>query len=148
MDYSFTRNLSVTRPKSGRAETIPLNTTARTVLELIERTDPLVFPKLPKKLTDLFIRYALKAKLADVTFHCLRDTYISRLAPHVATPTLMALARHRDYHTTRRYVQVDGKYLRDAVECLNQATVSTGTSTGVLTVSQVLESMTIAEEVE
>lgn len=60
----------------------------------------------------------MKAKLTDVTFHCLRDTYISRLAPHVSTPTLMALARHRDYRTTRRYVQVDGDHLRAAVERL------------------------------
>ena len=79
-----------------------------------------MFPSLPKKLTDLFIRYAVKAKLEDVTFHCLRDTYISRLAPHVSTPTLMALARHRDYRTTRRYVQVDGDHLRAAVERLTE----------------------------
>jgi hypothetical protein len=30
----------------------------------------------------------------------------------------MALARHRDYRTTRRYVQVDGAHLRQAVEYL------------------------------
>ena len=30
----------------------------------------------------------------------------------------MALARHRDYRTTRRYVQVDGDHLRAAVERL------------------------------
>jgi len=140
--------LTVTRPKSGKAETIPLNATARAVLASLERTSPVVFPTLPKKLTDLFIRYAMKAKLTDVTFHCLRDTYISRLAPHVSTPTLMALARHRDYRTTRRYVQVDGKYLRDAVECLNPGAGSTPTSTEILTVSQVLESMTVADKVE
>ena len=83
-----------------------------------------------------------------MTFHCLRDTYISRLAPHVTTPTLMALARHRDYRTTRRYVQVDGKYLRDAVECLNPEATRVPTRTDVLTVSQLLESMTVADEVE
>lgn len=60
----------------------------------------MIFPTLPKKLTDVFIKYAEKANLTDVTFHCLRDTYISRLAPHVSTPTLMALARHRDYRTS------------------------------------------------
>lgn len=27
----------------------------------------------------------------------------------------MALARHRDYRTTRRYVQIDGDHLRAAV---------------------------------
>jgi integrase len=111
-------SLTVTRPKSGKAETLPLNATARAVLASLERTAPVIFPTLPKKLTDLFIRYAVKAKLEDVTFHCLRDTYISRLAPHVSTPTLMALARHRDYRTTRRYVQVDGAHLRAAVERL------------------------------
>ena len=80
----------------------------------------MIFPTLPKKLTDLFIRYAEKANLTDVTFHCLRDTYISRLAPHVSTPTLMALARYRDYRTTRCYVQVDGDHLRAAVERLTE----------------------------
>jgi integrase len=112
--------LTVTRPKSGKAETIPLNATARAVLASLERTAPAIFPSLPKKLTDLFIRYAEKAKLADVTFHCLRDTYISRLAPHVTTPTLITLARHRDYRITRRYVQVDGDHLRAAVERLTE----------------------------
>ena len=113
--------LTVTRPKSGKVETIPLNATARGVLGALERTSPLLFPTLPKKLTDLFIRYAHKAGLAGVTFHCLRDTYISRLACHVSTPTLMALARHRDYRTTRRYVRVDGAHLREAVERLAEA---------------------------
>ncbi len=32
----------------------------------------------------------------------------------------MALARHRDYRTTRRYVQVDGDHLRAAVERLTE----------------------------
>lgn len=94
----------------------------------MERTSPLVFPSLPVKLSDLFIRYARKAGLSGVTFHCLRDTYISRIAAHVSTPSLMALARHRDYRTTRRYVQVDADHLRAAVERLNP--VPTGTPTG------------------
>jgi len=42
------------------------------------------------------------------------------LPPHVSTPTLMALARHRDYRTTRRYVQVDGDHLGAAVERLTE----------------------------
>jgi len=32
----------------------------------------------------------------------------------------MALARHRDYRTTRRYVQVDGDHLGAAVERLTE----------------------------
>ena len=111
-----TSTLRVTRPKSKKHEVIPLNSMAFAVLAALPQDDPLLFPQLPRKLSDLFIRYARKAGLTDVTFHCLRDTYISRLAPHCATPTLMTLARHRDYRTTRRYVRVDGDHLRQAVE--------------------------------
>ncbi len=133
--------LAVTRPKSGKAETIPLNTTARAVLGTLERTGPLVFPTLPVKLSDLFIRYARKAGLAGVTFHCLRDTYISRLACHVSTPSLMALARHRDYRTTRRYVQVDADHLRAAVERLNPVPTGTKTGTTENALAEVVESV-------
>jgi len=113
-----TGTLRVTRPKSKKHEVIPLNSTAFAVLAALPQDDPRLFPHLPRKMSDLFIRYAHKAGLPDVTFHCLRDTYISRLAPHCTTPTLMALARHRDYRTTRRYVQVDGDHQRQAVEYL------------------------------
>lgn len=47
---------------------------------------PLLFPTLPKKLSDLCIRYAKKAGLKDVAFHCLRDTFISRIAPIMGCP--------------------------------------------------------------
>jgi integrase len=110
--------LTVTRPKSGKSETLPLNRVAFSVLAALEQDGPLLFPRLPKKLSDLFIRYARKAGLLDVTFHCLRDTYISRLAPHCNTPSLMTLARHRDYRTTQRYVRIDGAHLRQTVEQL------------------------------
>jgi hypothetical protein len=112
-------NLTVTRPKSGKAESIPLNATARQTLASVERTGPLVFPALAKKLTDLFKRYVEKAKLPkEITFHCLRDTYISRLAEHVSTPTLMQFARHSDYRTTKRGAKIDGDHLRAAAESL------------------------------
>ena len=107
--------LTVTRPKSGKRESIPLNRVALAVLAALSQDGPLLFPRLPTKLSDLFIKYAHRAGAPDVTFHCLRDTYISRLAPHCTTPTLMALARHRDYRTTQRYVRLDGAHLRDAV---------------------------------
>lgn len=113
-----TGTLLVTRPKSKQREVIPLNSTAFALLAELKQEGPLLFPRLPKKMSDLFIRYVKKAGLEDVTFYCLRDTYISRLAPHCTTPTLMALARHRDYRTTRRYVRVDGDHLRQAVENL------------------------------
>jgi len=49
----------------------------RAVLSGLEGAAPMVFPNPPKNLTDLFILYAEKAKLNDVTFHCLCDTCIS-----------------------------------------------------------------------
>jgi integrase len=58
-----------------------------------------------------------------VTFHCLRDTYISRLAPHVSVPTLMRLARHRSLSTTQRYLKFDEDHLREAVERIVPETV-------------------------
>ena len=78
----------------------------------------MLFPGMPRHMSDMFVKYAKKAGLEDVTFHCLRDTYISRLAPHCAVPTLMTLARHRDYRTTRRYLAIDGEHLRQTVEQL------------------------------
>lgn len=92
--------------------------TPRQALAGLPQTGPLVFPSMPGKVSDFFGRIAEGAGLKGVTFHCLRDTYISRIAPHVSTPTLMDLARHRDYRTTRRYVRVDEAHLRAAVERL------------------------------
>lgn len=136
--------LTVTRPKSRKPESLPLTRTARYVLTSLERTGPLLFPTMPKQLSTLFIRYAKKAGLADVTFHCLRDTFISRLAPHVSTPALMQLARHRDYRTTRRYVRVDGEHLRAAITQLDENETGTQTGTEKIAVSQLLESIGIA----
>lgn len=125
--------LTVTRPKSGKREVLPLNQTARKALASVERTGPLVFPTLPSKLSDLFIRYARKAGLEGVTFHCLRDTFISRLAPHVSATTLMTLARHRDLRTTRRYLKVEDAHLREAVGRLSHPETDSGTVTQTVT---------------
>lgn len=82
----------MTRPKLGKHEVVPLNRTAWAVLAALPQEAEQLLPHLPTKLSDLFIRYARKAGLADVPFHGLCDTYIFRLAPHCTTPTLMALA--------------------------------------------------------
>jgi integrase len=129
-----TSTLRVTRPKSKKLETVPLNSTAFALLAALPQESPQLFPKMPRHMSDMFVRYAKKAGLEDVTFHCLRDSYISRLEPHCTTPTLMALARHRDYRTTRRYVQVDGEHLRQTVERIVPETVSAyGTVTRTVT---------------
>ncbi len=139
--------LTVTRPKSGKREVLPLNQTARRLLTSLERTGPLVFPRIPSKLSDLFIRYVKKAGLEGVTFHCLRDTFISRLAPHVSAPSLMALARHRDYRTTRRYLRIDEAHLKAAVERLTDPETGDGMytqrDTEKMAVAQLLESIGI-----
>jgi integrase len=125
--------LLVTRPKSKKRESIPLNAVAFAILAALEQEEPLLFPTMPKKMSDLFIKYVRKAGIEGATFHCLRDTYISRLAQTCNTPTLMALARHRDYKTTQRYVRIDGAHLKQAVEQLVPSPENnslTGTTTG------------------
>lgn len=124
-------HLVVTRPKSGRREVLPLNNTAYSVLASLPQTHDVVFPEMPEGLSTIFVRWVRKAELpSDITFHCLRDTYISRLAPYCAAPTLMALARHRSLNTTRRYLRIEERHLRQAVERLNpQPDGTTGTRT-------------------
>lgn len=140
--------LTVTRPKSKKPESLPLNATARAVLASLERTGPFVFPTMPTKLSDLFIKYAKRAGLADVTFHSLRDTFISRLAPDVSATTLMTLARHRDLRTTRRYLKIEEAHLRAAVNRLdapaNENETGTATSTEKTAVLKLLDSIGIA----
>jgi integrase len=65
-----------------------------------------------------------------VTFHTTRDSYISRLAPHVSVPVLMQLARHRNYSTTMRYLDFHDEALRSAVEKLAENQTGTGTLSG------------------
>jgi integrase len=113
-----TGTLTVTKPKSGKRETVPLNTTAFALLSELDKKADLVFPSMPTRMSTLFGRYVRRAGLEGVTFHCLRDTFISRLAIHANPATLMALARHRSFATTQRYLKLDDTYLRQAVETL------------------------------
>lgn len=126
--------LTVSRPKSGKRETVPLNTAAYAVLIAADQTSELVFPRMPKKMSDMFIRYARKAGLGDVSFHDLRDTFVSRLAINANPTTLMALARHRDFRTTQRYLKLDDDHLKQAVESIVSAKSDDliGTTTGTM----------------
>jgi integrase len=113
-------SLQVTQPKSGRREVLPLNNVAHALLAELPQTHDVIFPAMPVDMTNVFRRLVKRAKLpSDITFHCLRDTYISRLAPYCAAPTLMALARHRNFTTTQRYLRVDEQHLRHAVDRLS-----------------------------
>lgn len=126
------RTLTVTRPKSGKRETIPLNKGAYAVLEKSDRKSDLVFPDMPSSISVIFPRYVRKAGLEGVTFHCLRDTFISRLAETASAATVMALARHRDFRTTQRYLRLDDNHLREAAESVvfAQNDPLTGTKSG------------------
>ena len=127
--------LTVTNPKSGKRETVPLNTTAFTLLTEMDKSSEVVFPRMPKKMSDLFIKYARKAGLDDVSFHDLRDTFVSRLAINANPTTIMALARHRDFRTTQRYLKLDDDHLKQAVESIvgakNDDLIGTTTGTKV-----------------
>ena len=125
-------SLTVTAPKSGKREVLPLNNVAQTLLASLPQIDDVIFPDMPVSMSDIFKRLVKKASLpADITFHCLRDTYISRLAPYCAGPTLMTLARHRNFSTTQRYLKVDERHLRQAVERLSSDPTVTRTETAI-----------------
>ena len=83
--------LRVTQPKSGQEEGLPLNSVAVDLLRRLPKDGLTIFPALPADFSRVFSRIARSVNL-DVTFHCLRDTFISRLAPHVSGPVLMQLA--------------------------------------------------------
>jgi integrase len=110
--------LRVTMPKSKKHEVLPLNAAAFALLAGLPQQSEVLFPDMPRNMSSNFVYHVRKAGMDDITFHCLRDTYISRLAPHVSVPTLMQLARHRSLVTTQRYLKIDDAHLRDAVEKL------------------------------
>jgi integrase/recombinase XerD len=113
-------SLQVSQPKSGKREVQSLNNVAHTLLASLPQTADVAFPGMQTDMSNAFKRLVKKAGLpADITFHCLRDTYISRPAPYCAGPTLMALARHQNFATTQRYLRIDERHLRQAVERLS-----------------------------
>jgi integrase len=112
------RTLRVTLPKSGKLETLPLNRVALGLLTALPREADVLFPRMPKSASHTFEYWMGKAGLEDASFHDLRDTYISRLAPHVSVPTLMRLARHRSLAMTLRYLKLEEAHLMEAVEHL------------------------------
>jgi integrase len=86
-----------------------------------ERTSPLVFPALPSYLSYLFKRYAVKAKLEDVTFHTLRHTFVSRLVQTgVSLRMAQVLAHHSNIEVTDRYAHLADSHTREAIERLSE----------------------------
>ena len=85
-DVDFNRRIvHVRQSKSGRPRTIPLNATAQTLLEGLQKTSEYVFasPKTKGRVNDVgrqFERAVTKAGLVDFHFHDLRHTAATRMA--------------------------------------------------------------------
>jgi len=125
-DIDFRRGfINLTDPKGGKDQTIPLNDSARAVLESIERddTEPWVFPgRFPgKHLTDCRDSFARIAKAAEFPpgfrpLHGLRHVYASMLASsgQVDLYTLQKLMTHKSPMMTQRYAHLRDEALKKA----------------------------------
>ena len=117
--------ITIVDPKGGPDQIIPLNDSARAVLESIERDDaePWVFPgRIPgKHLTDCRDSFARIAKAAKFPpgfrpLHGLRHVYASTLASsgHVDLYTLQKLMTHKSPLMTQRYAHLRDDALKKA----------------------------------
>lgn len=119
-DVSFeTSTLTVARSKDGEVQRIPMNRIARETLERLPRTAPIVFPDLPRHLSERFLELADRAGLQDFHFHDLRHTYATRLRQAgVDIYKVKELMRHKDIRMTLRYAHIGAGELLEAVERL------------------------------
>lgn len=127
-EVDFGRNVvHVTRTKSGKDRTVPLNEVARSVLlELKQHSkgsdSVFVSSKTGEALRGIkhgFARARLDAKISGLTFHDLRRTFGTRLGDDgVDAFTIMELMGHSDLRMTIRYVRGTDQSRRNAVEKL------------------------------
>ena len=122
-DVDFQRNLIRIRdPKGGQDSIIPLNDTARNVLNSIPRTDGFVFPgragHIGSGVYKIISSIRQKAGLPEGfrPFHGLRHTYASLLASsgNVDLYTLQRLLTHRTPGMTARYAHLRDEALKKA----------------------------------
>jgi len=122
-DIDFQRNLiKIRNPKGGQDSIIPLNDTARYVLESIPRTDGFVFPgragHIGSGVYKIISSIRQKAGLPQGfrPFHGLRHTYASLLASSgdVDLYTLQRLLTHKTPGMTARYAHLRDEALRRA----------------------------------
>jgi integrase len=125
------RNDLITLPRSkhGESRHVPMNSTLRETLEQLRKSTGslYVFPVEPP---DVWFPAACeKAKVEDLTWHCLRHTFASRLVmAGVDLRTVQELMGHKTITTTLRYAHLAPKHQAEAVERL-VASTSTATST-------------------
>lgn len=113
--------------KRKKVREVPLNTTARTVLNQYLETLPLecqhLFPseKTQKALTGralghLIAKYAVQAKIVDVSPHDLRHRFGYRMAEVVPLHRLAQIMGHDSLDTTMLYIRGTKQYLQQDVE--------------------------------
>lgn len=132
--------ITVARAKAGEVQTVPMNSVARTILKVLPRESPSIFPELPSHLSERFVELAGKAGVKDFRFHDLRHTFCSRLVmAGVDIRTVQVLARHKEIRMTLRYAHLSQDHTRQAIERLIPERTSTPTSTGIFPIPQPLE---------
>ncbi len=142
-DIDFTNNIITLRgevAKKGKTERIPLNSSARVVLESVQRTDsPYVFPGKdggPRKdFRRVAKRVKAKAGLPDDfrPLHGLRHTYASYLASSgkVDLYTLQKLLTHSSPQMTQRYAHLADEAMQRAASVADDVfTISSNASAG------------------
>jgi integrase len=135
-EISFDRgNVRITNPKGGEDQAIPLNSTARTILESIPRVtieggpSPWVFPgKDPKRHIACIkrqinrIREAANLPEGFRPMHGLRHAYACALisSGKVDLPTLQKLLTHKSPAMTLRYAKVRDERLSNAAGVMDE----------------------------
>jgi len=118
------------RQKNGKAQTIPLNSKAKAVLEGLEGTEGHVFvsprQRKPRRTVKPFVVNSGKAfKQAReaagierrITPHGLRHAFCSRLAEAGRSAfVIQAAARHANVSTSQRYVSISNRHLKAEIE--------------------------------
>jgi integrase len=122
-DINFDRGFIIIRqPKGGRDQQIPLNDSARALLESLPKSGDYVFSDRDGKQIKQNIREAREIKIAASLpegfrpFHGLRHTYASMLASsgQVDMYTLQRLMTHKDPRMTQRYAHLRDESLKRA----------------------------------
>ena len=121
-DVDFNRNLiQVQESKSNKKRFVPMNATARGMLQNLKRKSEYVFPspKTGRRLNDIkrsFRRAVREASIRDFRFHDLRHTAASRMADSGADAfTLAKILGHSDIRMTARYTHATDAAIRRAV---------------------------------
>jgi integrase len=109
----------ITKNKENRPKAIPLSPVARAVLELIPRKIGYIFlDEFGKQITVNRLEYEFRkatqrAGIKDLSWHCLRHSFASRLAQRgVSLYQIQTLMGHRSATTTARYAHLNTNQLQ------------------------------------